>query len=180
MLTLLKKDLIFRSVGIPLQPADCIIIGDILVENMPWEKLLAQRVQCSHRNFESKLCFFGVTKSFFFYITPLVGYSLTIIRNSPFASKYRLLDCPGKPNSSLLVPFNCSTLIPFHPDWCCPAKNGKPDAWRQPRHMSKKQHNLCLRDWEEYRGECEDMKAAGTGEPLTWCSSLYLLISPIH
>lgn len=54
-----KKALILKSAGIPLasRPAGCIIIGDILVENMPWEKLLALRVQCliSHRIFESKL-----------------------------------------------------------------------------------------------------------------------------
>lgn len=52
-----KKAFILKSAGIPLHPAGCIIIGDILVENMPWEKLLALRVQCliSHRIFESKL-----------------------------------------------------------------------------------------------------------------------------
>lgn len=52
-----KKGFILKSMGISLHPAGCFIIGDILVESMPREKLLALRVQClkSHRIFESKL-----------------------------------------------------------------------------------------------------------------------------
>lgn len=80
-----KKEL--KSVGIPLGPAGCIIIGNILVENMPKEKLLALSEHClkSHRIFESKLlCFFGlsgITVFFlFFYLTLLMDYALTSIR----------------------------------------------------------------------------------------------------
>lgn len=49
--------LMLTSMGIPLHPAGCIIIGYILEENMPWEKLLALRIQClkSQRMFQSKL-----------------------------------------------------------------------------------------------------------------------------
>lgn len=52
-----KNAFILKSVGITPQPAGCIIIGNILVENMPKEQLLALRVQYlkSHRIFESQL-----------------------------------------------------------------------------------------------------------------------------
>lgn len=86
-----KKEL--KSVGIPLGPAGCIIIGNILVENMPKEKLLALK---SHRIFESKLlCFFGlsgITVFFlFFLLNPFNGLCAHLNQNSPISSNYTLL-----------------------------------------------------------------------------------------
>lgn len=91
-----KKEL--KSVGIPLGPAGCIIIGNILVENMPKEKLLALSEHClkSHRIFESKLlCFFGlsgITIFFlFFLLNPFNGLCAHLNQNSPISSNYTLL-----------------------------------------------------------------------------------------
>lgn len=82
----LKKGLILKSTGIPLHPAGCIIIGNILVESMPRDKLLALRVQClkSYRIFDSKLqCFFGVTEASLPYMsrfTSPIGIHPSLIR----------------------------------------------------------------------------------------------------
>lgn len=77
-----KKALILRSVGKPLHLAGCIIIGDMLVENMPWERLL--EYSSVHKgSLKANFVSLEFLKASLFDITHLMGYSLIIIRIHP-------------------------------------------------------------------------------------------------
>lgn len=85
-----------------LTSAERIITANILVENMPWEKLRAQREQYWHRTFESKLCFFGVSESVSFLHYQFNGFS----RSSSYFTLHQLY--PAGFPSRLAVPLNSS------------------------------------------------------------------------
>lgn len=75
--------------GIPLHLAGCIIIGDILVENMPWERLL-EYSSVHKESLKANFVSLEFLKASLFDITHLMGYSLIIIRIHPLPL---IIDC---------------------------------------------------------------------------------------